>query len=102
MTPFYWNHSSGSVKPTSFDCGPSTSSLVSSITTSTGTGGIFNGQWLRICIKLDDAYSAPIDPASGEAGWWRISYQMIGSGASTDLTTWEVNIRGNPVHLKVP
>ena len=105
VTPFYWNHSSGSVKPTDFACGPSTSSLVSSITTSTGSGGIFNGQWVRVCIKLDDAYSAPIDPGSGEHGWWRISYEMTGTAStapSTDLTTWEVNIRGNPVHLKVP
>ena len=102
VTSFYYNHSAGTVKPTNFACGPSTSSLVSSITTSTGSGGIYNGQWLRICIKLDDAYSAPIDPASGEAGWWKIRYAMTGSGASTDLTTWEVTIRGNPVHLKVP
>lgn len=105
VTSFYYNHSTGSVKPTSFACGPTTSSLVSSITTSTGSGGIYNGQWLRICIKLDDSYSAPLDPASGEPGWWKISYQMTGtatSAPSTDLTTWEVTIRGNPVHLKVP
>jgi hypothetical protein len=93
------------VKPANFDCGPSTSGLVSSITTSTGSGGIYNGQWVRVCIKLDDLYSAPIDPASGEPGWWKISYQMTGTATTspaTDLTTWEVTIRGNPVHLKVP
>ena len=102
VTRFYYNSSAGSTKPTNFTCGPSTSAQVSSITTSTGSGGIYNGQWLRVCFKLSDTYSAPIDPASGEPGWWRIAYQMSGSGASTDLTTWEVNIRGNPVHLKVP
>ena len=102
VTSFYYNSSAGSTKPTNFTCGPSTSGLVSSIRTSAGSGGIYNGQWLRVCIKLSDTYSAPIDPASGERGWWRIRYTMTGSGASTDLTTWEVNIRGNPVHLKVP
>jgi hypothetical protein len=25
-----------------------------------------------------------------------------GSGNATDLTTWKVSIRGNPVHLVVP
>jgi hypothetical protein len=103
VSKFYYNHSAGTTKPANFDCGPTTSSEVSSITTSTGSGAIYNGQWLRICIRLDDHYAAPIDPASGESGWWRISYTLSGGGTpSTDLTTWEVNIRGNPVHLKVP
>jgi hypothetical protein len=96
---FYWNQSSGTTKPVDFPCGPQTSSPTTSITTSTGSGGIYNGRWLRICIKLSDTYSAPIDPGSGEPGWWRIRYNMSNSGASTDLTTWQVNIRGNPVHL---
>jgi hypothetical protein len=98
-TSFHWNQSLGTTKPTNFACGPQTSGAVSSIRTSSGSGGIFNGRWLRICIRLADDYSAPIDPGSGEPGWWRIRYQMSNSGASTDLTTWQVNIRGNPVHL---
>ena len=37
------------------------------------------------------------------AGWWRIRYNMgSGSGNAFDLTTWQVGIRGNPVHLVVP
>lgn len=98
-TNFHWNQSLGTTKPTNFACGPQTSGAVSSLRTSSGSGGIFNGRWLRICIRLPDDYSAPIDPGSGEPGWWRIRYQMSNSGASTDLTTWQVNIRGNPVHL---
>ena len=41
---------------------------------------------------------------SGEDGWWKIRYTMGGSTSSfsTDLTTWQVNIRGNPVHLVLP
>lgn len=96
---FYWNQSIGSAKPASFPCGPQTSSRVQSITTSTGSGGIYNGRWLRICIEIPDEYDAPVDPQSGERGWWKIRYQMSNSGASTDLTTWQVSIRGNPVHL---
>jgi hypothetical protein len=101
---FYWNAVTGTNRPASFQCGPSTSSLVSSITTSTGSGGIFNGRWLRICFQLPDNYSAPLDPTFHQPGWWRISYTMgSGNGApATDLTTWEVNVRGNPVHLVLP
>jgi len=41
---------------------------------------------------------------SGERGWWKIRYNMSGSSSqfSTDLTTWKVDIRGNPVHLVLP
>ena len=99
---FYWNAVTGTTRPANFQCGPTTSSQVSSITTSTGNGGIFNGRWLRICFQLLDTYSAPLDPTYHQPGWWRISYQMSGTGASTDLTTWEVNVRGNPVHLVLP
>ncbi len=39
-----------------------------------------------------------------EGGWWKIKYTMGGSTSSysTDLTTWKVQIIGNPVHLVVP
>ncbi len=43
VTSFYYNSSAGTVKPSNFSCGPSTSSLVSSIRTSAGAGGIYNG-----------------------------------------------------------
>jgi len=102
---FYWNAVTGTTRPANFQCGPSTSSQVSSITTSTGSGGIFNGRWLRICFQLPDDYSAPLDPTFHQPGWWRISYQMgnnSNGSPATDLTTWEVNVRGNPVHLVLP
>ena len=36
-------------------------------------------------------------------GWWKIRYNMTGTGSSaTDITTWQVEIRGNPVHLILP
>jgi hypothetical protein len=58
----------------------------------------FNGCWLTIQIGLPAGYSAP------QSGWWKISYTMQGSSGTnaTDITTWQVNIRGNPVHLVQP
>jgi hypothetical protein len=55
----------------------------------------YNGCWLNIAIALPTTYNAP------QSGWWKIQYTMGGSSSTqaTDLTTWQVNIRGNPVHL---
>jgi hypothetical protein len=67
----------------------------SSIVTNSGGSSKYNGCWLTIDIVIPASYSAP------QSGWWKIQYNM--SGASTDYasdeTTWQVNIRGNPVHL---
>jgi Putative Flp pilus-assembly TadE/G-like len=58
----------------------------------------FNGCWLTIQIHIPVGYTAPQD------GWWKISYIMQGSSNTnaTDITTWQVAIRGNPVHLVQP
>jgi hypothetical protein len=56
---------------------------------------MYNGCWLSIDISVPTTYTAP------QSGWWKITYTM-GTGStdmSTDLTTWQVNILGNPVHL---
>lgn len=108
--PFYYNYVSGTTIPTNFTCGPSTSSQVTSIQTSAGSGGWYNGQWVRLCFQLPEDWTAPIPtpdaltPTGGQGGgWFRIQYDM-GSGGdpSTDLTTWKVEVRGNPVHLITP
>ncbi len=100
---FYVNTIAGTTMPSSFTCGPSTSTARSSIRTSNGAGGIYNGYWVRLCVQLPDDYSAPTPPGETEAGWWKIRYTMgAGTNASTDLTTWKVSIRGNPVHLVIP
>ena len=85
-------------------CNSLSGSGVSAVTTNTGGSSRFNGCWLTIEIALPTTYSAPADPVSGEDGWWKIRYTMGGSTSSfsTDLTTWQVNIRGNPVHLVLP
>ena len=77
---------------------------VSSVTTNTGGTSLYNGCWLTIEIPLPNTYSAPnpsSDTVTNEGGWWKIRYNMSGSTSnySTDLTTWQVELRGNPVHL---
>jgi hypothetical protein len=65
------------------------------ITTSAGGTSYFNSCWLKISIAVHSDYTAP------QGGWWKIQYAMTGgtSPSATDETTWQVNIRGNPVHL---
>jgi hypothetical protein len=71
------------------------------IVTSTGASlGVFNGCWLQISVQIPASYTGA-DLGAGP-GWWKIRYNMTGSGTSNDVTTWKVSIRGNPVHLIVP
>ncbi len=101
--PFYYNSSSGTNLPSNFACGSNTSSLVSSIRTSDGSGSRYNGEWLRLCVKVPNDYTGPQPPGEQEPGWWKIRYTMgNGSSPATDLTTWQVTVRGNPVHLIIP
>jgi Flp pilus assembly protein TadG len=77
---------------------------VASVTTNTGGTKLYNGCWLTIEIPLPANYTAPhpsSDTVTPEGGWWKIRYSMGGStsDAAFDLTTWQVELRGNPVHL---
>ena len=77
---------------------------MTSVTTNTGGTSLFNGCWLTIEIPLSTNYSAPLpanDTVATEGGWWKIRYNMSGSTSSnsTDMTTWQVSLRGSPVHL---
>lgn len=62
------------------------------------TAGLFNGCWVTIDVPIPSTYTAP------SSGWWMIEYDMGGSSSNSasDLTTWQVNVVGNPVHLVVP
>ncbi|MGZ8527539.1 MAG: hypothetical protein ACXWWR_01995, partial [Candidatus Limnocylindrales bacterium] len=75
-------------------------SNVTQIQTSNGSA-LFNNHLISIDIALPATYgSVGLTPATEtEAGWWKIEYEM---SAANDTTTWEVQIRGNPVHLIVP
>jgi len=87
-------------------CNTLSGTNVTSVVTNTGGSSRFNGCWLTITIPLPASYSAPLpasDTIAHEGGWWKMRYIMgTGSGNATDLTTWKVSIRGNPVHLVVP
>ena len=66
-----------------------------------GSGSQFDAYWLQILIPLPSTYGSVGLTPSGEteAGWWKIQYNVAGGN---DTTTWQVNIRGNPVHLVIP
>ena len=76
---------------------------VSSIQTSIGGAAQFNNRLVTIEVPLPTTYgSAGLNPpgdATDEPGWWRIEYDVSGGN---DTTTWQVSIRGNPVHLVLP
>lgn len=76
------------------------------VTEATGVQpGEFNGCWLTILVKVPTGYGSACtvsgNPAACHGGWWKIRYNMTGTGTSNDVTTWKVSIRGNPVHLKM-
>ena len=82
-------------KPTgSTSTAPCPNGSGSTITTYNGTKQ-YDGCWLTISITVNASY-APLTTNE----WWKIRYTTgTGSDYATDLTTWQVNIRGNPVHL---
>src|SRR5207302_3463702 len=85
--------------PGSAASGGPTTTLV----TSTASCNYYNNQWVTISVPIPATYTAPVspgDPPGAGGGWWKIEYGTLGTGQ--DITTWEVNIRGNPVHLITP
>ncbi len=112
---FYSNSHTGTNLPPDFSCGPEdndggTQPRSAVRTSDGGSTGNFNGEWLRLCFQLPPDWTAPTPPADALTptgcvcnGWFRIQYTMgNGDGTSTDLTTWKVEVRGNPVHLITP
>jgi hypothetical protein len=58
---------------------------------------------VTLTIPLPKTYDAPLppgEPAGTQGGWWKIAYNF--NSTATDSTTWQVSIRGNPVHLVLP
>jgi hypothetical protein len=80
--------------------GPTSGGPLTSLTTSTSSTNYYNNQWVTITVNIPATYTAPTPPGEPGPGWWKIQYVTSGSGQ--DVTTWEVNIRGNPVHLVIP
>jgi Flp pilus assembly protein TadG len=101
--PASFNYTAAQAASGAAACNDQANNGVTSLTTNTGGSSVFNGCWVTIQIPLSDTYDAPTPPGEPGPGWWKIRYTM-GSGSSNafDLTTWEVRILGNPVHLKIP
>lgn len=74
--------------------------VTSIVTSSSGGTNYFNNQWVTISVLLPTTYTAPTPPGEPGPGWFKIQYITTGTGQ--DVTTWSVNIRGNPVHLVTP
>jgi hypothetical protein len=71
-------------------------------TTVSGTAR-YNNSWVTMTVPLPLSYTAPLppgEPAGSLGGWWKIKY--VFDNQTTDSTTWQVSIRGNPVHLVQP
>ncbi|MGD8486092.1 MAG: pilus assembly protein TadG-related protein [Chloroflexota bacterium] len=101
-TPF--SHSAEPVAAGARPCGSRTGRNVMSVTTNSGGSSNYNGCWLTLEIPLPADYDAPrpsTEDPSVEGGWWKIRYIMGNESdqPAFDLTTWQVELRGNPVHL---
>lgn len=75
---------------------------VSSLLTANSGTSQYQNAWVTITIPLAANYGVGglTPPGETEPGWWKIEYSITSAG--NDTTTWEVNIRGNPVHLVIP
>ena len=101
---FSYTAAQGTTNTGASSCNSIAGTNVTSVVTNTGGSSRFNGCWLTITIPLPGNYNAPHpsnDTVTTDGGWWKIRYTMGGTAGSfsTDLTTWKVAIRGNPVHL---
>lgn len=93
-SPINFTWTAQKVASSGANCTGSSIGSVASVTTSSGGSHYFNGCWLTLDVVISTTYTAP------QSGWWKINYHMsAGSGNSTDETTWQVSIRGNPVHI---
>ncbi len=101
-TPTGFVYPSFTFSTTGSSCGAATSGgPTTSLRTSDASGcRYYNNQWVTISVPIPATYTAPTPPGEPGAGWWKIEYNTAGTGQ--DITTWEVNIRGNPVHLITP
>ena len=76
---------------------------VTSLQTAINGAAQFNNRLVTITIDLPNTYGTvglnPPGDITDEEGWWRIEYNI---NAANDTTTWQVTIRGNPVHLVLP
>jgi hypothetical protein len=105
-TSYNYNSSLSRVSPGNCTGSPTPcqGNSVSSIKVSVGGVHPFDNTWIEITIPLSS------DPVTGygatslwgpdsnplNKGWWQVQYVVT---SASDLTTWSVNVNGNPVHL---
>lgn len=76
---------------------------VLSLRTTINNATQYNNSWVTLTVPLPKTYTAPLpqDETAGIlGGWWKIRYTF--DNTTSDTTTWQVSIRGNPVHLVLP
>ena len=100
-TPSGYAYATFTWTATGSSCGaPTSGGPTSSLPTSNSSCNYYNNQWVTISAPIPSTYTAPQPSGEPGPGWWKIEYGTLGTGQ--DITTWEVNIRGNPVHLIIP
>jgi hypothetical protein len=83
--------------------GSKSGTKVLSLKTTINGAAQYNNSWVTITVPLPLTYAAPLppgEPAGVTGGWWKIRYTF--DNTTSDTTTWQVSIRGNPVHLVLP
>jgi Flp pilus assembly protein TadG len=97
-TAFSWTSAPGTTKSGVSSCSSATPTIATNLVTYSGGTSRFNGCWVTLNVPI------PADYTGLQNGWWKIQYSMTGGAGtiSTDITTWQVNILGNPVHLVIP
>jgi hypothetical protein len=82
--------------------GPSSGTNLTQLQTANSGSTLYQNAWVTISIPLPTNYGAGglTPPGETQPGWWKIEYNITQAG--NDTTTWEVNVRGNPVHLITP
>ena len=98
-TPATFSFTADPTVPIAYRSGTNVTSLPTTISGSSK----YNNAWVTLTVSLPKTYTAPLppgEPAGTLGGWWKISYAYTAQG--TDSTTWQVSIRGNPVHLVQP
>lgn len=103
---FSWSAEPGATSSGVSSCAGSRAAGVTSVVTNGGGSSYFNGCWLTISVVIPLDYTAPrplSDTVTAEGGWWKIRYRMgaapAGTSFATDVATWQVQVKGSPVHL---
>jgi hypothetical protein len=102
-----WSAAKGTTNTNASACNGqsgTTTTITANSGSNTSSAKKFNGCWVTIEVAIPAGYTAPIAPGEAEPGWWKIRYTTGGAAGDVgfDVTTWQVTIRGNPVHLVLP